>query len=72
MTRWPSLLFGVGLILLGCLAFFDIFGFDAMGPYLRGSSHTHLPMIALATTSWLVFGSLLVRTAGRRNPQPRD
>ena len=48
MTRWPSLLFGVGLILLGCLAFFDIFGFDAMGPYLRGSSHSHLPMI----TGW--------------------
>jgi hypothetical protein len=72
MTKWPSILFGTGLILLGCLAFFDIFGFDSIGPYLRSGSHTHLSMIALATTSWLVVGSLLIRNVGRRNPHPRD
>jgi hypothetical protein len=72
MTRWPSILFGTGLIVLGCIAFFDIFGFDAMGPYLRSGSHTHLSMIALATTSWLVVGSLVMRTVGRRNPHPGD
>ena len=72
MTRWPSMIFGAGLILLGCIAFFDIFGFDAIGPYLRSGTHTHLSMIAMATTSWLVLGSLLIRNIGRRNPHARD
>jgi hypothetical protein len=66
------MIFGAGLILLGCMAFFDIFGFDAIGPYLRNGTHTHLSIIALATTSWLVVGSLLIRNVGRRNPHPRD
>ena len=72
MTRWPSVLFGAGLIALGCVAFFDIFGFDAIGPYLRSGSHTHLSMIALATTTWLIAGSLVMRTVSRRNPHPGD
>jgi hypothetical protein len=68
MSKWLSILFGAGFIVLGCVAFFDIFGFDAIGPYLRSGAHIHLSMIALATTSWLILGSLVIRTVGRRNP----
>ena len=32
MTKWPSLLFGTGLIVLGCFAFFDIFASTRWGP----------------------------------------
>ena len=72
MTRWPSVLVGAGLIGLGCVVFFDIFGFDAIGPYLCSGSHTHLSMIALAITAWLVVGSLVMRTVGGRNPHAGD
>jgi hypothetical protein len=72
MTRWPSFLFGAGLIALGITTFFDIFGFDAIGPYLRGGSHTHLSMIALTTTSWLALGTLVIRSIKRNNPPLGD
>ena len=72
MSRWPSVLFGAGLVMLGIAAFFDIFGFDAIGPYLRSGSHTHLSILALATTSWLVVGSLLIRVVNRSKPSLGD
>ncbi len=31
MAKWLSILFGIGLITLGCIAFFDMIGFDTMG-----------------------------------------
>jgi hypothetical protein len=72
MTRWLPALFFAGLIFLGGVAFFDVFGFDAIGPYLRGSSHTHRSTIALVVAFWLAAGWFVLRLTTRNNPRLED
>ncbi len=72
MTRWLPGLFFAGLIILGSIAFFDVFGFDSIGPYLRGSSHTHRSTIALAAAFWLAAGWFGLRLAARNSPRLED
>jgi hypothetical protein len=72
MANWLPALFVAGLIVLGGVAFFDVFGFDAIGPYLRGGAHTHRSSIALVAAFWLAAGSLVLRLANRNNSRLED
>jgi hypothetical protein len=72
MASWLPALFFAGLIILGGMAFFDVFGFDAIGPYLRGSAHTHRSTIAVVAALWLAAGWFGLRLANRNNPRLED
>ncbi|HEX3654008.1 MAG TPA: hypothetical protein VHU18_14405 [Rhizomicrobium sp.] len=72
MANWLPALFVAGLVVLGSAAFFDVFGFDAIGPYLRGGAHTHRSTIAVVAAFWFAAGWFVLRLANRNNPRLED